>query len=126
MGRRPSFTLGIEEEFQIIDPETRALKAHIQELFAEGESRLLFANQHTRLDPCFLPHTSEERGAIRRLAHGARRDRFDPLSAQLLGERRHPNERLDGLIHGFVGYHSRLVDAGAQSRRSLQFIDDPD
>jgi glutamate---cysteine ligase / carboxylate-amine ligase len=37
---RPSFTLGIEEEFQIIDPETRALKAHIQELFAEGESRL--------------------------------------------------------------------------------------
>ncbi len=37
---RPSFTLGIEEEFQIVDPETRALKAHIQELFAEGESRL--------------------------------------------------------------------------------------
>ena len=40
MGTRPSFTLGIEEEFQIIDPETRALKAHIQEMFAEGESRL--------------------------------------------------------------------------------------
>jgi len=37
---RPSFTLGIEEEFQIIDPETRALKAHIQELFAAGELRL--------------------------------------------------------------------------------------
>ena len=37
---RPSFTLGIEEEFQIIDPETRALKSHIQELFAEGELRL--------------------------------------------------------------------------------------
>ena len=40
MGARPSFTLGIEEEFQIVDPETRALKAHIQEMFAEGESRL--------------------------------------------------------------------------------------
>ena len=37
---RPSFTLGIEEEFQIIDPATRALKAHIQQMFAEGESRL--------------------------------------------------------------------------------------
>jgi len=37
---RPSFTLGIEEEFQIVDPETRALKAHIQQMFAEGESRL--------------------------------------------------------------------------------------
>src|ERR1041384_204019 len=36
----PSFTLGIEEEFQVVDPETRGLKSHIQELFAEGEKRL--------------------------------------------------------------------------------------
>jgi len=31
------FTLGIEEEFQIIDPETRDLKAHITEMIEEGE-----------------------------------------------------------------------------------------
>jgi len=37
---QPSFTLGIEEEFQVVDPETRELKSHIQELFAEGEKRL--------------------------------------------------------------------------------------
>jgi carboxylate-amine ligase len=36
----PSFTLGIEEEFQIVDPVTRELKSHIQEMFAEGEKRL--------------------------------------------------------------------------------------
>jgi glutamate---cysteine ligase / carboxylate-amine ligase len=36
----PSFTLGIEEEFQVIDPETRKLKSHIHEMFAEGEKRL--------------------------------------------------------------------------------------
>src|ERR1044071_5258221 len=36
----PSFTLGIEEEFQVVDPETRQLKSHIQELFSEGEKRL--------------------------------------------------------------------------------------
>src|SRR5688572_24605846 len=36
----PSFTLGIEEEFQVIDPDTRELKSHIHELFAEGEKRL--------------------------------------------------------------------------------------
>ncbi|HEY6844247.1 MAG TPA: carboxylate-amine ligase, partial [Thermoanaerobaculia bacterium] len=36
----PTFTLGIEEEFQVVDPETRQLKSHIQELFAEGEKRL--------------------------------------------------------------------------------------
>ena len=37
---RPSFTVGIEEEFQVIDPATLELKSHIQELFAQGESRL--------------------------------------------------------------------------------------
>ncbi|MGZ4810230.1 MAG: carboxylate-amine ligase [Thermoanaerobaculia bacterium] len=37
---RPSFTLGIEEEFQVVDPVTRELKSHIQEMFAEGEKRL--------------------------------------------------------------------------------------
>ena len=30
------FTLGIEEEFQIIDPETRELRSHIQEILGEG------------------------------------------------------------------------------------------
>jgi glutamate---cysteine ligase / carboxylate-amine ligase len=37
---QPSFTLGIEEEFQVVDPETRLLKSHIQEMFTEGEKRL--------------------------------------------------------------------------------------
>lgn len=37
-GRRDHvFTLGIEEEFQIIDPETRALCSHIQEFLADGK-----------------------------------------------------------------------------------------
>src|SRR3954454_23025796 len=34
------FTLGIEEEFQIIDPETRALRSHIQEILAGGKMLL--------------------------------------------------------------------------------------
>lgn len=37
---RPSFTLGIEEEFQVVDPDSRELRSHIQELFSEGETRL--------------------------------------------------------------------------------------
>lgn len=40
MSARPSFTLGIEEEFQVIDPETKQLKSHIARLFEKGESRL--------------------------------------------------------------------------------------
>jgi carboxylate-amine ligase len=31
------FTLGIEEEFQIIDPETRELQSHIREILADGK-----------------------------------------------------------------------------------------
>ncbi|HEY3169431.1 MAG TPA: glutamate-cysteine ligase family protein, partial [Thermoanaerobaculia bacterium] len=38
--QRPAFTLGVEEEFQIIDPETRELRSHVQELLDEGR-RLL-------------------------------------------------------------------------------------
>ncbi len=37
---RPSFTIGIEEEFQVIDPETCELKSHIAEMFETGKSRL--------------------------------------------------------------------------------------
>ena len=40
MPAQPSFTLGIEEEFQVVDPETRELRSHISEMFAEGEKRL--------------------------------------------------------------------------------------
>jgi carboxylate-amine ligase len=40
MAERPSFTLGIEEEFQLIDPESRALLSHIHQMFEIGESRL--------------------------------------------------------------------------------------
>ena len=35
---RPSFTIGIEEEYQTIDPETRDLRSHIHtEIFAQGQ-----------------------------------------------------------------------------------------
>jgi carboxylate-amine ligase len=37
MSERPAFTLGVEEEFQIIDPETRELRSHVQEILEEGK-----------------------------------------------------------------------------------------
>ena len=38
---RPSFSLGIEEEYQTIDPVTRDLRSHIQtEMLAQGKMRL--------------------------------------------------------------------------------------
>jgi glutamate---cysteine ligase / carboxylate-amine ligase len=40
MSERPAFTLGVEEEFQIIDPATRELRSHVQELLEEGKLSL--------------------------------------------------------------------------------------
>jgi carboxylate-amine ligase len=37
------FTLGIEEEFQIVDPQTRELRSHVSEILAEGKT--LFGEQ---------------------------------------------------------------------------------
>ncbi|HZE64249.1 MAG TPA: glutamate-cysteine ligase family protein, partial [Pyrinomonadaceae bacterium] len=31
-----TFTLGIEEEFQIVDPQTRELRSHVVEILEEG------------------------------------------------------------------------------------------
>jgi carboxylate-amine ligase len=39
--QRPAFTLGVEEEFQIIDPGTRELRSHVQELLLEEGIRIL-------------------------------------------------------------------------------------
>lgn len=36
-----AFTLGIEEEFQIVDPITRDLKSHIEEILADGKMILM-------------------------------------------------------------------------------------
>jgi carboxylate-amine ligase len=38
--KRPSFNIGIEEEYQIIDPETRELKSYITELLEAGKITL--------------------------------------------------------------------------------------
>src|SRR4051812_7610094 len=50
MKERPAsdhtFTLGIEEEFQIIDPETRELRSHVQQILADGKMAL-----HERVKP---------------------------------------------------------------------------
>ncbi|MDB6126238.1 MAG: hypothetical protein JWM35_134, partial [Verrucomicrobia bacterium] len=34
------FTLGIEEEFQIIDPETRELRSHVEQIMEDGKMLL--------------------------------------------------------------------------------------
>jgi len=40
MENKKLFTIGIEEEFQILDPETRELRSHIQQILEDGKSIL--------------------------------------------------------------------------------------
>lgn len=40
MSSEDKYTLGIEEEFMIIDPETRELQSHVQAIFDEGKTLL--------------------------------------------------------------------------------------
>ena len=41
--KAPSLTLGIEEEYQIIDPQTRELRSYITQILEEG--RLILREQ---------------------------------------------------------------------------------
>jgi len=80
----PTFTLGIEEEFQVVDPQTRELRSHIQELFAEGAKRLKDEIKREMHDPVIEVGTpicknvgearrevTRLRGEIIRLVHGS-------------------------------------------------------
>jgi carboxylate-amine ligase len=47
MSNEHTFTLGIEEEFQIIDPTTRELCSHIQEILADGK---ILLHEHVKAE----------------------------------------------------------------------------
>src|SRR5438128_11029327 len=72
---QPSFTLGIEEEFQVVDPDSRELRSHIQGMFAEGEKRLKDEIKREMHDPVIEIGTpicrniAEAKHEITRLRH---------------------------------------------------------
>jgi carboxylate-amine ligase len=71
MAESETFTLGIEEEFQLIDPETRDLRSHIQPLLAEGEAMPSLKDQ---LKPELHQSVIEVGTSICRDIHEARRE----------------------------------------------------
>jgi carboxylate-amine ligase len=74
--KRPTFNIGIEEEYQIIDPETRELKSYITELLEAGKMTLresVKAEMHQSMvevgtEVCFTP--AETRAELVRLRSG--------------------------------------------------------
>jgi carboxylate-amine ligase len=93
-GHKPSFTLGIEEEFQVIDPATFELKSHIQEMFAEGSALLKEEMKRELHDPVIeiaTPICSDIRDARRQVAR---------LRSEVIGL-----ARRNGLLIASAGTH---------------------
>ena len=63
------YTLGIEEEFQIVDPETRELRSHVSEMLEEG--RMMLGEQ---VKPEMIQAQIEVGTGICQNIHEARRD----------------------------------------------------
>src|SRR5213083_2037914 len=66
------FTLGIEEEFQIIDPETRELRSHIQQILAGGKIILkehVKPEMHQSVVELGTEICNDPRSARRQVAH---------------------------------------------------------
>jgi carboxylate-amine ligase len=101
--RPPPLTIGIEEEFQVIDPKTRELRSHISEIFEEGRLTL-----KERLKPEMHQSVIEGGTEICRDIAAARRD--------VVGLRRHLAElaRKNGLRIAASGTHpfSHWADVG--------------
>jgi carboxylate-amine ligase len=54
---RPSLTLGIEEEYQVVDPETRELRSYVTEIMEDGQ--VVLENVHPELHASTLEVASQ-------------------------------------------------------------------
>ena len=67
------------------------------------EARLLLPRDHGEADPRLAPRAPDELAAVRRLAHGARRDGRDRLGARRARERRVAREAVEAVLHRLLG-----------------------
>ena len=110
---RPSFTLGIEEEYQTIDPETRDLRSHIKtEMLAKGKRRL-----EERVKAEMHQSVIEVGTRICRTISEARDDIYD-LRRQMIHARRGERSGAGGgrlPIRSPIGAHRRSIPTSATS-----------
>jgi carboxylate-amine ligase len=102
---RPSFTIGIEEEYQTIDPVTRDLRSHIAtEMLAKGKLRL-----EERVKAEMHQSVVEVGTRICRTVGEARQDLYD-LRRQMIGlAREHGLVLVAGATHPFADWRSQEI-----------------
>ena len=125
LSSRPSFTLGVEEEFQIIDPETFELKSNTGGLFDEGQARLkeeMKRELHAPVIEIGTPDLRQHpRGAARADAAARRDYRPDPptRSAHRLG-RHAPVHALEQRLDHAGKHALRSPDRGPAARSARE------
>jgi carboxylate-amine ligase len=102
---RPSFSLGIEEEYQTVDPVTRDLRSHIQtEMLAVGKLRLqerVKAEMHTSV--------VEVGTRVCRNIDEAREDIYDLRREMIKLAREHGLELVAGATHPFADWRTQDI-----------------
>src|ERR1700721_1327416 len=102
---RPSFSLGIEEEYQTVDPLTRDLRSHIQtEMLAEGKLRLqerVKAEMHTSV--------VEVGTRVCRNIDEAREDIYELRREMIKLAREHNLELVAGATHPFADWRTQQI-----------------
>ena len=102
---RPTFTLGIEEEYQTIDPVTRDLRSHIQtEMLAQGKIRLqerVKAEMHTSV--------VEVGTRICRNIDEAREDIYELRREMIKLAREHNLQLVAGATHPFADWRTQEI-----------------
>ena len=102
---RPSFSLGIEEEYQTIDPVTRDLRSHIEtEMLEEGKLRLqerVKAEMHTSV--------VEVGTRICNNIDEAREDIYELRREMIKLAREHNLELVAGATHPFADWRTQEI-----------------
>ena len=102
---RPSFSLGIEEEYQTVDPVTRDLRSHIEtEMLAHGKLRLqerVKAEMHTSV--------VEVGTRVCRNIHEARQDIYELRREMIKLAREHQLLLVAGATHPFADWRQQGI-----------------
>jgi carboxylate-amine ligase len=102
---KPSFTIGIEEEYQTVDPVTRDLRSHIAtEMLAKGKRRLA-----ERVKAEMHQSVVEVGTMICKTVKEAREDLFDLRRQMIFLAREHNLMLVAGATHPFADWRSQEI-----------------
>jgi glutamate---cysteine ligase / carboxylate-amine ligase len=113
---RPSFTIGIEEEYQTVDPVTRDLRSHIAtEMLAKGKRRLA-----ERVKAEMHQSVVEVGTTICRTIKEAREDLFDLRRQMIYLAREHNLVLVAGATHPFADWRTQEIYPDDRYKRVVE------